>query len=594
MVSDLVKSANETVLDAVFEEFQASEYPGLAADDAFERFSVAQVLKPREVTPEEIEAGIVDGSHDGGIDSFYVFVNGTLLDADDPLLAAPKGKANALATKPEVEVFLIQSRNKPKWEESTWEHLLASLPKLLNPSATSEDLEKLFNSQVVERTGILRNLTTALATKFPRVSFRAVYVARAEEKNVTASIQARAVQVQTLLEETLTASASVSVEHVGIKGLYEFAAAQVGAPGTLEFRKLLREDQNSYLGVVELSKYLAFVRDDSGNLREDIFDSNVRDFEGDNSVNLAIRQTLSSVDAAQFWWLNNGITVLGDDVDSPADTLTVDHPLVVNGLQTSHVLHRADLDGAIDSARLSQGVVVRVIVSTDEEVRDAVIAGTNRQTRVATPALFATKPEQLLIEKYFLTQGFYYERRKNRYKNQHKPARYRVSITLLAQAIIALHLGQPDAARARPSTILLDEDGYDRVFASSLGPEPSLRAVQLLRAVEDYLRTDPAKKILDDFTNARFFVLVGYAMLQVSARSHGALKFDKNFKRLKPKVVSSDLDAALRLVASTVKAFGASHPGLSRDSMFKSADFRDAYFKAVGRRVARVGKTISA
>jgi len=380
------------------------------ADDAFERFAVTQLRKPHELGGPELEAGIVDGSKDGGIDAFYVFLNGVTLTPDHPFLDSSSEAHKALARNPRLEILLAQAKNQTSWKESAWEKLLSTLANLFDLGRTDVDLEQIYDAIVVESTGVARTALTLLAPKFPRVSVRVAYVTRATEANLIESVTDKTSQVATLLQSSLPAGADVKVENVGAELLYAMAAESVGAPATLVFRELVRES-SSYLGVVSLEDYLSFVRDPTtGSLREELFDSNVRDFEGDNRVNAAISRTLSESSGVEFW-LNNGVTVLGDEVSGQQKTLTIARPLVVNGLQTSHVLHRAEVESALDDSRRDNGVVVRVIESTDEEVRDRVIEGTNRQTPVPGAALMATDAEQIKLEQYLKIKGFYYERR---------------------------------------------------------------------------------------------------------------------------------------------------------------------------------------
>ncbi len=63
-----------------------------------------------------------------------------------------------------------------------------------------------------------------------------------------------------------------------------------------------------------------------------------------------------------------------------------------------------------------------------------------------------------------MSRGYYYERRKNYYKNQGKPRKSIVSITFLAQAIVAIALQEPNNAKGRPSTLLNDETTYKQIF----------------------------------------------------------------------------------------------------------------------------------
>jgi len=433
---------------------------------------------------------------------------------------------------------------------------------------------------VVARTGIFRQVAWSLRAKFPKVSFRAVYVTKGLEGNITPTITSRAKQVADVVRANLTHGSVVTAEHVGVEKLYELLGTTHNEPAELKFKSLIRQEA-SFLGVASLEDYLSFIRTPAGQLRDDLFDSNVRDYEGDNTVNEAIAATLQADDASNFWWLNNGITVIADEANSPQETMTVSAPLVVNGLQTSHVLHRAEQAGLIATARLSNGILVRVIVSTDEEVRDRIIAGTNRQTQVPSPALFATKPDQIAIEKYLLVFDWYYERRKNRYRNMGKPARRRITMNLLAQTMIAVMLGEPNEARARPSTLLTAAGGYERVFPETLDKAGYLTAIEILRAVDEFLSTQAAKEILDENTNARFYVAAGYVVLKLKLKDTKNFHFEHNLGKLKKTVTRSLLVKALAVLQAEAASFHAAHPKSTRDAVFKNSDFRSQYLDAL-------------
>lgn len=65
---------------------------------------------------------------------------------------------------------------------------------------------------------------------------------------------------------------------------------------------------------------------------------------------------------------------------------------------------------------------------------------------------------------YFKNRGLYYDRRKNYYKNQKKKSIDIISVSFLAQCLISLILRKPDFARARPSTLLTDEETYKFLY----------------------------------------------------------------------------------------------------------------------------------
>ena len=97
-----------------------------------------------------------------------------------------------------------------------------------------------------------------------------------------------------------------------------------------------------------------------------------------------------------------------------------------------------------------------------------------------------------------LTRGYYYERRKNYYKNQNKPRKEIVSITYLAQSIIAIALQEPNNAKGRPSTLLNDDEGYRRVFNPDFPWEVFYECIKFMKTAETYAK----KHLLPDDVDA--------------------------------------------------------------------------------------------
>ncbi|MFR3431502.1 MAG: AIPR family protein [Holdemanella porci] len=94
--------------------------------------------------------------------------------------------------------------------------------------------------------------------------------------------------------------------------------------------------ENEYISLVKLGTYFNFITDENNNLRKSFFEANVRDYQGRNSVNSSIADTLEGSGNEDFWWLNNGVTILSTDIKLINNkSLQVVNPEIVNGLQTS-------------------------------------------------------------------------------------------------------------------------------------------------------------------------------------------------------------------------------------------------------------------
>ncbi|MFF3607080.1 hypothetical protein [Streptomyces sp. NPDC002463] len=68
-------SANDRVLiNQMIDEWRNARSVPLSFDAAFERFASEHALHGFGLSEEEIEAGIIGGGNDGGIDGAYVFL----------------------------------------------------------------------------------------------------------------------------------------------------------------------------------------------------------------------------------------------------------------------------------------------------------------------------------------------------------------------------------------------------------------------------------------------------------------------------------------------------------------------------------------
>ena len=76
----------------------------------------------------------------------------------------------------------------------------------------------------------------------------------------------------------------------------------------------------SYVCLVPLASFYDFITD-KGNIRNHIFESNIRGYQGEVAVNKEIAETLSNEEGdEEFWWLNNGVTIIASKVTSTATT----------------------------------------------------------------------------------------------------------------------------------------------------------------------------------------------------------------------------------------------------------------------------------
>jgi len=275
---------------------------------------------------------------------------------------------------------------------------------------------------------------------------------------------------------------------------------------------------------ISLSKYYEFISD-SGSLARSIFESNVRDYQGSVVVNTGIRKTLENKDSENFWYLNNGVTIITPKAVLSSKQLTIEDPQIVNGLQTSHEIY-GHFSRLVDPSGDDRAILVRVICEKNEEARDRIIRATNSQTSIPPASLRSSDEIHRNIEDFLKANGYYYDRKKNHYKNQGMPVAKIISIPYMAQAMMAIILLKPDSARARPSTLINSDSEYKKIFSLDMPIDIYLKVIQIMKSVENYLKPDRCGTPLERkvITNIKYYVAMMIGVKLVEGKSNIADK----------------------------------------------------------------------
>lgn len=525
---------------------QAARETPLPDDVAFEVFAAATVLREFNLSDEEVETGRIGGGQDGGIDAVYTFLDGRLLNEDDGLYDEDF-KPSEVRKNADLSLYLIQAKRSTGFSESAFEKVIASTKKLLDLNYSDIQLAEIYSVDVTTRVRLFTRAWTALGIRTPRISITFAYVTRGDADDISKGVIQKKDDVRNELE-SLVPGATADVRTVGAKDLWAAASETPEYDLQIRFRDYASEG-DSYAGLVSLPEYYRFLTDPNGNLRGHLFDWNVRDFQGDVNVNRQIQETLGSESERDFWWLNNGVTILCSEVNIGGErTFTLSGVQIVNGMQTSHAIHDALTATDPDAERHKRrSLLVRVIKTLDEATRDEVIRATNSQTKVPDASLHATEDLHRQIEAHFVANGWYYDRRKNYYKNAGKPVDKIISIPTLGQAVMAIGLSRPGDARARPSTLLNNKSDYGAVFNASLGLDVYLWVAKVQRRVDSLLRNEGVGADASTRTNTRFYISNYLATTALGARIYSPTQLTA-LAQSSLSIEPSDVKAALEVV----------------------------------------------
>ncbi len=447
----------------------------------FEHFAASQVLKDFNLSDEEIDSGNSGGGNDGGCDNLYIFLNGELVTADQiEGLNATKGSY--------LDFFILQSKNTTSFGEDALMKWKTVSGNLLDMSKTLDSFSNRYNETTIESFGLFRDVIAKLVRSQVKVRFFYYYITLGTEIHSNVTMQAE--ELNTLVKEYYPSS-EVNVRFITADQLMDMYNADSETRVNLELAdQPISLSENEYISLVKLGTYFKFITDDNLFLRKTFFEANVRDYQGHNSVNSSIANTLEGEENEDFWWLNNGVTILSTDIKLITNkSLQVVNPEIVNGLQTSREIYNYFSERSGRISEDNRTILVRVIRPKSEESRDNIIFSTNNQTSIPKSSLRVTDTIHLQIEMYFKNRGLYYDRRKNYYKNQKKKAVDIISVSFLAQCLISIVLRKPDFARARPSTLLTDEETYKYLYEDNQDLEAYYKAASIGRRVQNTLKT---------------------------------------------------------------------------------------------------------
>ena len=296
-----------------------------------------------------------------------------------------------------------------------------------------------------------------------------------------------------------------------------------------------------------------------------LFEDNIRLYLGEeNEINRKILTTALSERNTQFWYLNNGITIVCDRMDyqprSANPKVRMVNPQIVNGGQTCHALFeaaRSDLTRIYDVKLL-----LRVIETADRAFTNSIAEATNSQTPIRSRDIRSNDSIQIRIENALRGHGYFYERKNDQHIEQ--PAETRIDAVKLGQIILAYVLREPD--RAKTSSNRIFGEYYGWVFDEAiLSAENIIAMWRIYRMVDDDRRRALAalnsrlKRTYDEswIIEGVFHILY---MLSLTCEQEGASLYDH-----------AEVEKHYASVKAQIDEFMAQNRGQAAYRVFRSA-----------------------
>ncbi|MGB2679233.1 MAG: AIPR family protein [Candidatus Acidiferrum sp.] len=328
-------ATDRVVLDQRVQETKKEIAPAMPDDEFFELFCAQSLLLNERLEEEEIKFGLIggdsksqNGSTDAGIDAIYVLVNGRLVRSPED---AEKEKSSY---KPNVEInlVLIQASREEGFKLARLLRIKQAIVNIF--SLDRQTFSENYNAQLREAIATFRTLHRVFATKHVTVNVEYFYMTRGDVSSISSDVTGMKEEIETGASKILATIRKCDVNFIGARQIFELATREPVVTYPLPCSvSMCQSDGVAHVALVKLSDYFRFIKDEKDQLRTNLFNTNVRDYQGDADVNKAIGETLLT-GTEQFWWVNNGITIVTPKIGGHARELVVDDCLAPDFLDS--------------------------------------------------------------------------------------------------------------------------------------------------------------------------------------------------------------------------------------------------------------------
>lgn len=219
-------------------------------------------------------------------------------------------------------------------------------------------------------------------------------------------------------------------------------------------------------------------------INENAFEDNVRIYkEQGTNVNKNIKSTaLDENESKKFFFYNNGITITCNKFDYQGHrnmTIALNGIQIVNGSQTIHSLKDAMLEDKQYFDDIS--LLCRIYETENSSFKSKIAEYTNSQNPVTNRDIRSIDIIQIKLEEDLKTYGYFYERKKNQYKNE--PKEKRIDSEKLGQAFLSYYNGMPAEAKNKKSVIFSSK--YNDIFNDKITADNALKVYNLYILIEN-------------------------------------------------------------------------------------------------------------
>ncbi|MEG8303593.1 AIPR family protein [Bacillus mojavensis] len=488
-----------------------------------------------------------------GIDGVAIFINDKLVEGVEDVDYICNS-----TRKIEVKFLFTQTKTSEKFDRSEVRDFL-------------QGVNRFFNFEFCEITELKNSWETAkyiydLSTKFKNdPALKMYYTALAPKKisvkdeDIDLHLKSEMLTgLEVLKQRYIFDEDNISLNFIGLKEIRElhqkennlteikFNLDKQPVPYPKDSTGIIK---SAYFGLIKLEDLLDILSeavDGERILRKGIFEDNIRDYLGANEkfdVNLDMKNGLTGTNAHLFGLLNNGITIIADQVHIISTEASLVNYQIVNGCQTSNVI----FESLKDIIEKNIYIPIRLIGTEDEDTKNAIIKATNSQTALKPEQLLALRDEQKSLEEYYRAKRnqnkflLYYERRTEQYRNEDIQKTKIINIPFQIKATSAMFLDLPHEVSGQYGKV--EQKTRGKLFTDSSLLNPYYVSGLTWYRVEAFIRNNEEGK---KHRRARWHIMMVIKYL-ISDLKNPSKIIDKNAEKISEKVEKVMLNDAKSL-----------------------------------------------
>lgn len=264
-------------------------------DKAFEVFSTEQIFKNQDIAFDEALLGLVGDSKDYGIDGVYIYLNDELINNLEEV---------EIQSKMKLDLHFLQYKNTNTINESVIDKFIVATNIIFDLDKDLESIKKAVSENLIEKIYLIHNIIKKIAIKHPTLNINFYHVCKGDKQKIYGpkyKNHSYLNKISILREKTLQSNLGkmnfnyklIDAEYIlnllRKEPDYSLALKLNENPIAIDYRE---SDQRGYIASVNVKEYYKFLCDGDNTLRKYLFESNIRDFQNNTSVNNDIAETL--------------------------------------------------------------------------------------------------------------------------------------------------------------------------------------------------------------------------------------------------------------------------------------------------------------